>query len=114
MNIFKSIVSNNGIVTQQDLQADVEDRALNNCKAIDRAFKLFAARHGLLPSEVGVIPSRTMDYKTDFPHKKARIAEVRKNYGNPSKWVNKSLREQVNKGYPAQFGSRVKIVPFTY
>ena len=60
-----------------------------NSKGFDLAFKRFCIRHGVMPDELGKHESRTMDYKTDFPGKKRRIAECRREYGKPEKWVRK-------------------------
>ena len=57
------------------------------------AYKQFANRHGLKTTEIGTQESRTMDYKTDFPHKKKRIKQARKLYGNPRKWVRWAKKE---------------------
>ena len=67
-------------------QADNGPHTVTNSKAIDRAFKNFAIRHGLKMSEVGKHESRTMDYRTDYSNKKERIGYARKMYGDPEKW----------------------------
>ena len=64
-------------------------------ESIRKAFKKFARRHGLTPSEVGQRESRTMDYKIDFPGKAKRIAEVRKRYGSPA-YVKRKYCEKLS------------------
>lgn len=76
------------------VQTEVEDNIQTDKKAINVAFKRFAARHGLTPEEVGKHPSRTMDYATDFKGKTAKIAEARQTYGDPRRVINNALRRQ--------------------
>jgi hypothetical protein len=75
-------------------QVEIEDSTVSDGQAIRRAYKRFAIRHGLLPEEVGQQESRTMSYKTDFPNKKKDIAEARKRYGDPKKWIRWAAEQQ--------------------
>ena len=75
-------------------QVTISDETVTNSQAINRAFKRFAIRHGLSTEEVGRHESRTMNYKTSFPHKNKRIREIRKKYGSQRKWVRWAREQQ--------------------
>ena len=64
-----------------------DSNSVTNYTSFNLAYKNFAIRHGITTAEIGIQESRTMDYKTDFPHKRRRINQTRKTYGNPQKWV---------------------------
>ena len=75
-------------------QVTVSDETITNSLAINLSFKQFAIRHGLTTEEVGRHESRTMNYKTNFPHKNKRTKEVRKRYGSARKWVRWARERQ--------------------
>jgi hypothetical protein len=84
-------------------QVELADCTLTDSRSIRAAYKNFAIRHGLLPEEIGRHKSRTMNYKTDFPSKKRDVAEARKKYGDPKKWIRWAAEQQ---------GVRIKIKYF--
>tara|TARA_Y100001951_G_scaffold99551_1_gene101710 strand:+ start:513 stop:779 length:267 start_codon:yes stop_codon:yes gene_type:complete len=76
-------------------QVTISDETITNSMAINLAFKRFAIKHGLSTDEVGRHESRTMNYKTNFPHKNRRIKEIKKRYGSPRKWVRWAREQQI-------------------